>query len=517
MSLYLLYFLVALALSLLFTLLVKRLAWRWRILDIPQGNRKIHRLPTPLLGGLAIYLTFFIVLFLASKFILAGNLQISHWLGFGIGATILMIGGFLDDRYNLPPWQQFIFSVLAALSVVWGGVEIAKITNPFGGLIVLPAILSAGLIVVWLLGLMYTTKLLDGVDGLVAGISFIGALVIFLFTLTTRYYQPDIALAAAILSGAILGFAVFNWHPAKIFLGEGGSLFCGFALGVLAIISGGKIAVTLLVMGIPILDVIWTIIRRLSQGKNPFRFADNKHLHHRLLGLGLGQRGTVLVFYILALGFGLSGLFLQSRGKILALGLLLLLMFLIVIFFSSLDKRRPKLLLHVCCAPCSAYTASQVLARKYQITLYFYNPNIDNEEEYLKRLAAVRSMASRYHLPLLIEPYDHQSWLEKVKGLEIEPEGGRRCLACFWERIKKTAIAARVGHYDFFCTSLSASPFKDSRQILTLGREAEEEIGVKFLAWDFKNEDGWQKSLALAKELGVYRQKYCGCEFSRRG
>jgi UDP-N-acetylmuramyl pentapeptide phosphotransferase/UDP-N-acetylglucosamine-1-phosphate transferase len=150
--------------------------------------------------------------------------------------------------------------------------------------------------------------------------------VIFLFTLTTKYYQPDIALAAVILFACCLGFLAFNWYPAKIFLGEGGSLLLGYLLGVLAIISGAKIAIALLVMGIPLLDVIWTVVRRLKQGVNPFKFSDQNHLHHKFLKLGLGQRKTVIIFCCLSAVFGVSGLFLQTKGKILALGVLLLVM-----------------------------------------------------------------------------------------------------------------------------------------------------------------------------------------------
>jgi UDP-GlcNAc:undecaprenyl-phosphate GlcNAc-1-phosphate transferase len=189
---------------------------------------------------------------------------------------------------------------------------------------------------------MYTTKLLDGIDGLVTGVTAIGAFIIFLFTMTTKYYQPDIGLAALILAGVSLGFLVFNWHPAKIFLGEGGSLFLGFALGVLAIISGGKIAIALLVMGIPIMDVAWTIIRRTKAGKNPFKFADREHLHFRIFDSGLSQRQTALVYYILATLFGLSALFLQSLGKLLALVLLLIIMLTVIISFYHFEKKHRK-------------------------------------------------------------------------------------------------------------------------------------------------------------------------------
>lgn len=342
-------FISVLALTAILTLIVKRVAFYFRVVDNPDGNggagRKIHTRPIPLLGGLAVFIGYFAILFLYSEKFLSGSLRWSHLLGFFAGALIIMIGGFLDDKFNLKPWQQIIFPLLAIAAVIIGGVEITKITNPFGSYLNLSALafISPVLIGLWLLGMMYTTKLLDGVDGLVTGVSGIGGLVIFLFTLTTRYYQPDIAFAALLLAGACAGFLIFNWYPAKIFLGEGGSLLLGYILGVLAIISGGKIAIALLIMGIPVLDVAWTIARRLWRAQNPFRFSDQKHLHHRLLALGIGQRKTVLVFYILSLVFGLGGLFLQSRGKFWALIALVALMMLLIISFWFLDRRAKKI------------------------------------------------------------------------------------------------------------------------------------------------------------------------------
>jgi len=333
-------FLAALLLAAILTLIVRRIALTFKIVDqagvASASNRKIHSGSIPLLGGVAIFIAYFLFLFLFAPRFLHGDLGLRQLLGFFSGALIIMIGGFWDDKYNLRPWQQIIFPVLAVLAVIIGGVSISKLSNPFGGVIDLGTLSLVGslLIAVWLLGMMYTTKLLDGVDGLVTGVTAIGGLIIFLFTLTTRYYQPNIAFAALLLTAVCLGFLIFNWHPAKIFLGEGGSLLLGYILGVLAIISGGKIAIALLVMGIPILDVVWTILRRLLSGRNPFKFADQKHLHHRLLALGLGQRRTVLIFYTLSLVFGLSGLFLQSRGKFWALVVLLIIMLGVVIGFS---------------------------------------------------------------------------------------------------------------------------------------------------------------------------------------
>ncbi|MCG2690912.1 undecaprenyl/decaprenyl-phosphate alpha-N-acetylglucosaminyl 1-phosphate transferase, partial [Candidatus Parcubacteria bacterium] len=257
MTYYIIIFICALLLSIIFTLLVKNFAIRRGIVDKPDLDRKIHRTATPLLGGMAIFLSFFLVLYFVRDKLLAGDLEARHWLGFFAGACFLMIGGFLDDKYNLKPKQQIIFPILAIIAVIIGGVGIEKITNPFGGLIHLDQwripvmdwgggmryfmVLADGFAVLWLMGMMYTTKLLDGVDGLVTGVTAIGGIIIFLFTMTTKYYQPDIGLAALILAGACLGFLIFNWHPAKIFLGEGGSLLLGYVLGVLAIISGGKI------------------------------------------------------------------------------------------------------------------------------------------------------------------------------------------------------------------------------------------------------------------------------------
>ena len=331
-------FIITLLLSVALTWLVMKIAVRLGITDRPDSERKIHGRSVPLLGGLAIFAAFFIVLYFVREQLLAGNLEPRHWLGFFVGAGFLMIGGWLDDKYNLKPAWQIIWPALAITSLIIGGVEIEKITNPLGGFIYLGAF-STVLIALWLLGMMYATKLLDGLDGLVSGMTAIGAIVIFLFTMSAKYYQPDIGLAALVLAAACLNFLFFNWHPAKIFLGEGGSLFLGYALGVLAIISGGKFAIALLVMGIPILDVAWTIIRRLIAGKNPFKFADQKHLHFRLLNLGLSVRQSVLLYYGLAAVFGLLALFLQSRGKVLALAVLGFIMILAIWLFYYLDKK----------------------------------------------------------------------------------------------------------------------------------------------------------------------------------
>jgi UDP-GlcNAc:undecaprenyl-phosphate GlcNAc-1-phosphate transferase len=356
---YLIYFIFSSFLSFALTFFAIKIAPRFGLIDNPGDERKIHSIAMPLFGGIAVFSAFFLTILLSSRYLFIGNLKAHHWLGVFGGALLLMIGGYFDDKYKLGPKIQIIFPFLAILAVIAGGVEMAKITNPFGGFFSLDSwripvfrfggsiwyfsVISDIFIFLWLLGMMYTTKLLDGLDGLVSGVTFIGSLIIFLFTVTTRYYQPDIALAALILAGSALGFLFWNWHPAKIFLGEGGSLLLGFLLGVLAVISGGKIAIALLVMGLPILDVLWTIIRRVIKGNNPFKAADKKHLHFRLLDVGLSQRQAVLVFYAFSGFFGLSALFLQGLGKLYALMLLLALMIGIIAglrYFDNLKLRK---------------------------------------------------------------------------------------------------------------------------------------------------------------------------------
>jgi len=517
---FILAFVLAVILSLILTPLARLLAVRLQIVDQPDFIRKIHSKPIPLLGGAVVFVVFFAVIFLFYHQLLIGHLNLRHWLGFFSGGLILIIGGTLDDKYNFSPKQQIIFPLLAIAAILLGGVEIVKLSNPLGGYFSLVSLawLSPIFISLWLLGMMYTTKLLDGVDGLVGGVTAIGALIIFLFTLTTKYYQPDIAFASLVLAGAIIGFLVYNFNPASIFLGEGGSLFLGFALGVLAIISGGKIAIALLIMGIPILDVAWTILRRLFSGQNPFKSADKKHLHHRLLALGLSQKQTVFVFYGLSAFFGAAGLFLQSQGKLLALGLVVLVMLVLVILFSYLkpQDKRPKLLLHVCCAPCSAYLVKETLSPEFAVTLYFYNSNLCSNEEYEARLKWVKEVARQNKIPLIIEPYDHAAWTKQITGRESNPERGARCLICYRDRLVKTAQLAKNRGFNYFSTSLLVSPYKDTQSLIRISKELAKTYQIPFLERDFQANNTYQKSQELAKSSGFYRQKFCGCEFTKR-
>ena len=338
---YLFAFLAAFFAVVLLVPLVLRYAVRCSVIDLPKGSRKIHTRPTPLLGGIAIFAGLVIIVWyvaLKTPYLLNGSIRADHLFGFFLGGLILMIGGYLDDRYDLPPIWQIIFSIIAVCIVIGSGIGIRAITNPFGGTfslaqwervifwwhgigyrIILPADIFT---FVWLMVVMYTTKLLDGLDGLVSGITVIGAMMIFLLATATKFFQPEVGMLAILIAGVFAGFLFWNWHPAKIFLGEGGSTFAGFSLGILAIISGGKIATALLVLGIPLFDAAWVLFRRSVWEKRSPMQADRKHLHFRLLDAGFSHRTVVIFYLVCATLFGVTTLFLQSREKLLALGLL---------------------------------------------------------------------------------------------------------------------------------------------------------------------------------------------------
>ncbi len=185
------------------------------------------------------------------------------------------------------------------------------------------------------------------------------------------------------------------------------------------------------------------------------------------------------------------------------------------ILFSHIvyNKTKPKLLLHICCASCGVYV-SQVLKKEYGMTLYFYNPNIYPESEYDKRLEETKKMAKKFGLNLVAKEYNHAAWLNKIKGHEQDPERGERCLICYKDRMEDTVKVAKEKHFNYFSTTLSVSPYKDAQAISQIGNDLSDKHGVKFLDKDFKKKDGYKKSVELSKELGLYRQDYCGCEFS---
>jgi len=182
---------------------------------------------------------------------------------------------------------------------------------------------------------------------------------------------------------------------------------------------------------------------------------------------------------------------------------------------TALCGTRKKLLLQCCCGPCSSYVL-EYLTKYFDVTVLYYNPNIQPEEEYEKRLFWMRATASKYPetVSVLECAYDGEVYTAAVRGLENEPEGGARCVRCFELRLRETARLAKEGGFDYFCTTLSVSPHKDAQTINEIGLALEKEFGVKWLPADFKKCGGYLRSIELSKEYGLYRQSYCGCLFS---
>ncbi len=318
-----------------------RLAERFGAVAKPDGQRRLHAKPTPELGGLAV-IAAVILTGIAAVFAgwLPDELIIGkHLIGLLIAAIILAFGGAIDDLRRLRPWQSLLVTLAAVAAVIISGIGINLITNPFGGVLHLNdwsytvlwfqgipyrfTVVADIFTLVWLFGMTYTTKLLDGLDGLVAGVTAIGGFTLALVSLTRDVPQPGTAFIAAAVAGAFLGFLVYNANPAKTFLGESGATFAGFSLGVLAIVSGGKIATALLVLGLPIFDLAFVIYRRWRQGR-PLSQGGRDHLHQRLNDAGLSVRQVATIYYAIAATFGLSTLVLPDWAQVLALVVVLL-------------------------------------------------------------------------------------------------------------------------------------------------------------------------------------------------
>ncbi len=334
-------------------------AFAWRryalasgVVDRPTGGRKIHDRQTPLLGGLAVAGGLLLGVGAAWFFLDSVRPALSPWqiLGFALAIAILAFGGYLDDRFSLPPKYQVIFPVIASCAVILSGTSMGHVTNVFQGgpfslafaswsLGPLTVSLPADLIAfVWLMVVTYATKMADGLDGLVAGQGMIGAGLIAALALSTMFFQPSVAFLAVVVAAAFAGFLPHNLHPAKQFLGESGSTIAGFSLGFLSMLGGAKVAIGFMALGLPLADALIVIAGRLLRGASPFK-GDDTHLHFKLLRAGLSQRQVVVLFWLISLGFGLVALGLQSRGKLLLVALLVALTAVLSLVAGTYRKR----------------------------------------------------------------------------------------------------------------------------------------------------------------------------------
>lgn len=283
-------FLFSFFLSLLLVLLIKKF--------FGKGGNLLR------FGGVAIILSFVIAVIFNGYLVL-------DWpkIGILISSILILACGLIDDIFNLSWKKQLVFQLVAIVIVVAAGVSVDYVTNPFsrGDVLRLDmfkisigelelSIIGSLFITFWLLFLMNAVNWLDGVDGLAGGVSLISAATLFFLSVSATVNQPSFAIIAAIIFGSVSGFMIFNFPPAKILMGTSGSVFLGFIIGILAIFSGGKIATTMMVLGLPIFDALWVIFRRFAARESIFKGGDRRHFHYRLQDMGWSSR-QILFFY----------------------------------------------------------------------------------------------------------------------------------------------------------------------------------------------------------------------------
>lgn len=312
------------------TPVAKKIAFKVGAVDVPKDERRMHKRPIARLGGLAIISGFLIsVLFNTISYYLGISSSLvpdSQFLGIMAGIGILVGIAVVDDIKQLSAKVKFPFQILAALIVAISGTRIEFVTNPFSdiGISTFNPIISYALTIFWIVGMTNAINFLDGLDGLAAGVSSIASLSLFFVSVMRTDAGVYTALIAAILAGSILGFLPYNFFPAKIFMGDTGSTFLGFTLGVISIQGTYKsytaiaIAVPLLVLALPLFDTLFAILRRLINGKSIME-ADRGHLHHRLVDMGLSQKQSVALIYIASAALGLCAIVLDYKGPLSAI------------------------------------------------------------------------------------------------------------------------------------------------------------------------------------------------------
>lgn len=306
--------LFAAGLSCVLTPLVKLVAKKIGAMDVPKDNRRMHTTPIPRMGGLAIFAGFLASVLIFGKI----DQELQAIL---LGAVIIVVMGVLDDVITLPAIPKFLVQILAAVIVVLNGCRIEHFMG-----ITLPAWLSYGATVVWIVAITNAINFIDGLDGLAAGVSAIsaGTMLVVALMLVPDPTAVSSALLLAALVGACIGFIPYNFNPATIFMGDTGSNMLGFILASVSVYGLFKtyavisFAVPFLVLGLPIFDLCFAVIRRVSKGQSPMH-ADRGHVHHRLIDMGFSQKQAVAISYMLSALLGLSAVVLTDSGEVQAL------------------------------------------------------------------------------------------------------------------------------------------------------------------------------------------------------
>ena len=299
---------LASAISYASTPFVMKLAVRIGAVDVPRDNRRMHKVPIPRLGGLAIVIAFLLCTFLFVK--LDSQIQ-----GVLLGAIIILVVGVLDDCLTLKAMPKFIAQIVAAYLVYRSGCEIRYVTNPFSVQPIDLGFFSGFVTVVWIVMMTNAVNFIDGLDGLAVGVSGISTGTMLVIAMLLG--EESVAVILAALLGACLGFIPFNFNPARIFMGDTGSTFLGFVLASMSVQGLFKMyavisfVVPFLILGVPFFDITFAVIRRLAKRQNPMT-ADRGHIHHRLIDMGLNQKQSVAIVYMLTGVLGLAAVLLAN-------------------------------------------------------------------------------------------------------------------------------------------------------------------------------------------------------------
>ncbi len=315
------------------------LANRVKALDIPKDSRRIHKKPIPLIGGLAIFYGFVIS-------VLCFAVIDREIMGILIGAVIIVTVGVVDDMRELSAKIKLLFQIIAAAIVIYFGVDITYIANPFsqwfGPVYINLGLWSIPITMVWIIGVTNAVNLIDGLDGLAVGVSSIASVALLSLTLISQNLNAAIVTAA--LAGAGFGFLPYNFNPAKIFMGDTGSTFLGFVLacisiqGIMKMYALVSFAVPVLILGLPIFDTLFAIIRRLLTGKS-IMSPDRGHLHHRLLDMGFSQKQTVAILYTLTSILCLTAVVMALKDAIRGLILVLAVVGILVVSLAVMEPK----------------------------------------------------------------------------------------------------------------------------------------------------------------------------------
>lgn len=324
---------VAFLVSFAATPMVISLAHKLNAIDVPKDARRVHKKPTPLIGGLAIFYGFIVS-------VLCFAMLDKETAGILVGCVIIVIVGMIDDITDMKAIVKLMCQILAAAIVVYSGVRIEHFANPFFHWFGPPYIVfnfwvSVAITMIWIVGVCNAVNLIDGLDGLAVGVSSIASLSMLAMTLISQ--NLNVAIITAAVAGAAFGFLPYNFNPAKIFMGDTGALFLGFILACISVQGFLKFsaiisfAIPLLMLGLPLFDTVFAIFRRVSSGRSPMS-PDRGHLHHKLLDMGFSQKQTVAILYTLTAVLCLTAVVISTRGYL--RGALLIIAVMIIILAS---------------------------------------------------------------------------------------------------------------------------------------------------------------------------------------